>query len=251
VVLLLLDHPSFCGATHPTTCLLLLLLLLLDMLLLLLLLDMLQAFANGRQNLHITVFHFSHPADPRPDALQPGSGLEALGQTSSSSSSSPSDGSSSNAPSVDSQQTEQDHQQQQQGEVGGGGGVLQPTDGRLSSALIGAAGRHHVNNMAATAAAAAPPGQTGQQQQQQQGSRPGPSDLPGCLQRLPGPSAAQVAAEQAAAAALLAQSQPITLQVGPEVGPEGLGPRQPPPQQSGLSCHHYQELFINPAQQQH
>lgn len=34
-----------------------------------------QVFSNARQNLHITVFHFSHPADPRPDALDPHSGL--------------------------------------------------------------------------------------------------------------------------------------------------------------------------------
>ncbi|WIA44262.1 hypothetical protein OEZ86_010565 [Tetradesmus obliquus] len=33
-------------------------------------------FSNARQNLHITVFHFSHPADTRPDALDACSGLE-------------------------------------------------------------------------------------------------------------------------------------------------------------------------------
>eukprot|EP00878_Enallax_costatus_P031879 GHUV01034938.1.p1 GENE.GHUV01034938.1~~GHUV01034938.1.p1 ORF type:complete len:292 (+),score=28.25 GHUV01034938.1:485-1360(+) len=37
-----------------------------------------QVFSNARQNFHITVFHFSHPADPRPDALDPHSGLGQL-----------------------------------------------------------------------------------------------------------------------------------------------------------------------------
>lgn len=35
-------------------------------------------FTNARQNFHITVFHFSHPADPRPDAVDPHSGLGHL-----------------------------------------------------------------------------------------------------------------------------------------------------------------------------
>eukprot|EP00878_Enallax_costatus_P013701 GHUV01014327.1.p1 GENE.GHUV01014327.1~~GHUV01014327.1.p1 ORF type:complete len:420 (+),score=55.95 GHUV01014327.1:250-1509(+) len=37
-----------------------------------------KVFSNARQNFHITVFHFSHPADPRPDALDPHSGLGQL-----------------------------------------------------------------------------------------------------------------------------------------------------------------------------
>ncbi|KAF6252861.1 hypothetical protein COO60DRAFT_1643656 [Scenedesmus sp. NREL 46B-D3] len=34
-----------------------------------------KVFSNARQNLHITVFHFSHPVDTRPDAMDPCSGL--------------------------------------------------------------------------------------------------------------------------------------------------------------------------------
>ncbi|WIA23749.1 hypothetical protein OEZ85_000427 [Tetradesmus obliquus] len=34
-----------------------------------------KVFSNARQNLHITVFHFSHPADTRPDSLDACSGL--------------------------------------------------------------------------------------------------------------------------------------------------------------------------------
>jgi hypothetical protein len=34
-----------------------------------------QVYVNSRCNLHCTLFHFSHPADPRPDASKPGGGL--------------------------------------------------------------------------------------------------------------------------------------------------------------------------------
>jgi hypothetical protein len=34
-----------------------------------------QVFSNARQNLHIKVFHFSHPLDTRPDAMDRCSGL--------------------------------------------------------------------------------------------------------------------------------------------------------------------------------
>lgn len=151
-----------------------------------------KVFSNARQNLHITVFHFSHPADTRPDALDACSGLEhclAAQQ----------------GPAAAQQQGS--HLQQQQQQLGRGDGLDDHRQGQQSSssAAVPTSQQQHLEQQRHQ-----PPGLPAA------AARPAQLDastlaLPPVHQR-PGPTAQQLAAEQAAAAAVVAATPPFSLQ---------------------------------------
>lgn len=138
-----------------------------------------KVFSNARQNLHITVFHFSHPADTRPDALDLRSGLAhclAAQQGSAGAQQQPGN-----------EQQQQTRQQQQQQNDGNPVPGSQHQPSLLPTPAAGAAAAGEAQ-LAASQLALLP------------------------VHQRPGPTAQQLAAEQEAAAAVVAATPPFTLQ---------------------------------------
>uniref|UniRef100_A0A383VDX6 Uncharacterized protein n=1 Tax=Tetradesmus obliquus TaxID=3088 RepID=A0A383VDX6_TETOB len=139
-----------------------------------------KVFSNARQNLHITVFHFSHPADTRPDSLDARSGLAhclAAQQGSAGAQQQPGN-----------EQQQQTRQQQQQ----------QQNDGNPVP------GSQHQPSLLPTPAAGAAAAGEAQLSASQLALLP--------VHQRPEPTAQQLAAEQAAAAAVVVATTPFTLQ---------------------------------------